>query len=42
MPDPYRVSEISVSNVMLMDIDDSGLGTYQIQIQLIFERRYDT
>lgn len=42
LPDPYRVSEISVSNVMLMDIDDSGLGTYQIQIQLIFERRYDT
>lgn len=42
LPGPYKVSEISVGNVMLMDIDDNGLGTYQIQIQLIFERRYDT
>lgn len=42
LPKPYQVVEIGVSNVMLMDIDDNGLGTYQIQIQLIFERRYDT
>lgn len=42
LPKPYRAAEISVSNVMLMDIDDNGLGTYQIQIQLTFERSYDT
>lgn len=31
-----KVREISVSNIMLFGIEDNGLGTYQVQIQLIY------
>lgn len=30
----FEVEEISATNVMLFEVDDSGHGTYQIQIQL--------
>lgn len=41
LPKPYCATGIEVNNIMLMDIDDSGAGTYQVQIQLIFEKRRD-
>lgn len=30
----YEVEEISATNVLLFEVDESGQGTYQIQIQL--------
>lgn len=41
LPTPYCATGIEVNNVMLMDVNDSGAGTYQVQIQLIFEKRRD-
>lgn len=35
----YEVQEIQVSNAMLFDIEEDGTGLYQVQIQLIFEKR---
>jgi hypothetical protein len=33
---PRVVNEISVSNAMLFNVEDNGLGTYQVQIQLVY------
>lgn len=30
----YKIEEIEVSNILLYDVTDSGLGTYQVQIQI--------
>lgn len=38
LPKPYKATGIDVENVMLMDVEDSGLGVYQVQIQLTFEK----
>jgi hypothetical protein len=39
LPTSYAVDSLTVSNAMLMDLEDDGTGLYQIQIALIFEKR---
>lgn len=36
---PYRPVFIEVSNVMLMDLDNNGDATYQVQIQFIYQKK---
>lgn len=38
LPAPYTVEGLEVSNAMLIDINDHGYGTYQVQIQLEFSK----
>lgn len=38
LPAPYTVESLEVSNAMLIDINDHGYGTYQVQIQLEFSK----
>jgi hypothetical protein len=38
LPTGYSVEEIQVSNAMLFDLYEDGIGLYQIQIQLIFQK----
>lgn len=35
---PYQPVSIEVSNVALMDLDDNGDATYQVQIQFIYRK----
>lgn len=39
LPKGYVVDSISASNTILFEVTDDGVGIYQIQIQLTFERR---
>lgn len=39
LPSPYLPVSLEVSNVMLMDIEEGGAATYQVQIQFEFEKR---
>lgn len=41
LPAPYQAEGLEVSNGLLMDVSEDGLGTYQVQIQFIFTRRRD-
>ncbi len=34
----YKVIEMSVSNALLFDVNEDGLGVYQIQIKLIIKK----
>lgn len=34
LPGKYAVEEIEVSNILLYDVTDDGLGTYQVQIAI--------
>lgn len=38
LPAPYTVEGLEVANAMLVDINDDGFGTYQVQIQLEFSK----
>ena len=38
LPQPYASVSLEVSNVMLMDIEDGGAATYQVQIQFIYRK----
>ena len=35
----YTVSKVEVANPMLMEVYEDGLGLYQVQIQLYFQKR---
>ena len=35
---PYRSVSIEVSNVSLMEVDDNGDATYQVQIQFVYQK----
>jgi len=39
LSEPYIVDGIEVSNGMLIDVDDNGEGTYQVQIQIYITKR---
>ena len=39
LPEPYIPVSLEVSNVMLMDVEDGGAATYQVQLQFTFEKR---
>lgn len=41
LPPPYQVENLEVANAMLLDLDDDGYGTYQVQLQLEFSKRSD-
>lgn len=39
LPGRYLAEELTVTNLMLFDIDEDGTGTYQVQLKLIFTKR---
>lgn len=39
LPGTYTTESIEVANIMLFDVDESGLGTYQIQIKVTMTKR---
>lgn len=39
LPEKYEAESISVSNAMLVGVEEDGTGLYQVQIKLIFVRR---
>ena len=41
LPDGYTAESVEVSNAMLFDIDENGMGLYQVQIQLTYRKRSD-
>lgn len=38
LPAPYTVESLEVANALLVDINENGYGTYQVQIQLEFSK----
>lgn len=36
LPEGYEAESLEVANAMLLDLDEHGYGTYQVQIQLEF------
>ena len=39
LPGDYEAEAVGASNAMVMDVDDDGLGLYQVQLQITLTKR---